>query len=172
MFKTPGDILDALKEKTLKVAKLSKETGIPSSRIYKWKDRGSKITAEDSEILKNWITKLDNSRDNGKDTTGSHDAHAGVKSPMADELLDIMRERIKELKEDKDWLKKNLEFSLTGIAIGNKSILAHVATILEKDNEREAAGNKGKAKLLKEDTDRRIGEKLSGFQQTDNSLNI
>lgn len=65
MFKSPADILDALKEKRLRVAKLSTETGIPSSRIYKWKDRGSKITSEDAEILKEWIAKLDNSKNNG-----------------------------------------------------------------------------------------------------------
>lgn len=86
------------------------------------------------------------------------------------ELMEIMRERVKELKEDKEWLKKNLEFSLTGLAIGQKSILAHVATVLEKDDEREAAGNKKKEQTLKEDTDRRIGDKMSGLLQKDNSL--
>lgn len=75
MFNSVVDILDALKEKTLKVAKLSKETGIPSSRIYKWKDRGSKITAEDAEILKEWIKKMDNSRNNGNSTPHAQGMH-------------------------------------------------------------------------------------------------
>lgn len=61
MFKEPADILEALKERTLSVAKLSRETGIPDSRMYKWRDRGSKITAEDYKTLEDWIAKLDNS---------------------------------------------------------------------------------------------------------------
>lgn len=78
----------------------------------------------------------------------------------------LMEERIKELKEDKEWLKRNFEFSLAGLAVGNKSILAHLSTILDKDNEREAAGNKSKEARLKEDSDRRIGEKMKVAAQT------
>lgn len=89
----------------------------------------------------------------------------------SEELMDIMRERIKELKEDKDWLKRNWESNLTGLVIGQKSILAHVATILEKDDERDSAGNKRKEQALKDETGKRIVDKISGVSQMDNSRN-
>jgi len=61
LFKNINDILENIKDGSLKIAKLSIETGIPASRMYKWKDRGSKITAEDAEKLLDWANKLDNS---------------------------------------------------------------------------------------------------------------
>lgn len=82
MFKNPTEILDALKEKRLKVAKLSTETGIPSSRIYKWKDRGSKITSEDADKLKEWIERLDNSIENGGRPAKDLDLITEVRSLM------------------------------------------------------------------------------------------
>lgn len=85
------------------------------------------------------------------------------------ELLDIMRERIKELKEDRERLWRNLETSLTGLTIGQKSILAHVAVILEKDDERDSAGNKRKEQALKDETGKRIVDKIAGVSQMDNS---
>lgn len=67
MYNSISDLLDAIKEKRLKVSKLSKETGIPDQRIYKWKDRDSKISSEDAEILKTWIEKLDKSTNVSKE---------------------------------------------------------------------------------------------------------
>lgn len=86
------------------------------------------------------------------------------------EILEIMRERVKELKEDKERLWRNLETSLTGLVIGQKSILAHVATILEKDDERDAAGNKRKEQSLKDETGKRIVDKISAVSQMDNPV--
>lgn len=159
MFKSIPDILEALQEKRLPVSKLSKETGIPAARIYKWKDRNSKITAEDAATLENWAGKLDNSP---KGEVSESDLTATAK-----ELLALYRERIAELKEDKEWLKRTIDSNLMGLIFGQKSVLAHVATILEKDNEREAAGNKKKLEQLKDDTDKRIGEKFQIAARTD-----
>lgn len=69
-------------------------------------------------------------------------------------------ELIQVLKEHNEFLRRNFELSLAGISIQAASILAHVATSLEKDDEREAAGNTEKLRQLKTDTGRRIGEKL------------
>jgi transcriptional regulator with XRE-family HTH domain len=80
--------------------------------------------------------------------------------PMPAKYEKLMEERVLELKEDKEWLKRNFEISLAGIGTQAASILAHVATSLEKDDEREAAGSKEKLQQLKKDTGRRIGEKL------------
>lgn len=83
-----------------------------------------------------------------------------------DPYLSLMEERVTDLKEDKRRLYNILETSLAGIAIGQKSILAHVATILDKDNERDSAGNKKKLELLTDDSNRRIAEKFQVVQQT------
>lgn len=53
--KTVGDILENIKLGELSVAKLSKETGISAAKMYKWKGRGTKLTAEDAEKLQNWL---------------------------------------------------------------------------------------------------------------------
>lgn len=103
----------------------------------------------------------------------THDAGTTVQEPEAEygstaqELLALYRERIAELKEDKEWLKRTIDSNLMGLIFGQKSVLAHVATILEKDNEREAAGNKKKLEQLKDDTDKRIGEKFQIAARTD-----
>lgn len=87
--------------------------------------------------------------------------------PDTEKYKKVMEERVLELKEDKEWLKKNLEFSLAGISIQAASILAHVATSLEKDDEREAKGDSEKLRQLQSDTDRRIGEKMVVGAKTD-----
>lgn len=85
---------------------------------------------------------------------------SATQTPEVRNYASLMEERLKELKEDKEWLKRNFEFSLTGLVVGQRSILAHVETILEKDNERDAAGNTMKEKDLKDDVNRRIAEKM------------
>lgn len=152
------EVLKIRKQRRVSVAKLSNITGIPADRIYKWESGVGNPKAEDSEKLQEWLTG-----ENG--TPKSQEPQPGDKS----EILDIMRERIKELKEDRERLWRNLETSLTGLVIGQKSILAHVATILEKDDERDSAGNKRKEQALKDETGKRIVDKISGVSQMDNS---
>lgn len=67
MSKISKEILNKIKSGSLSVQNVSKETGIPASRIYKWKERDSDISAEDAEKLDNWGKTLDTS-DIKKDT--------------------------------------------------------------------------------------------------------
>lgn len=67
---------------------------------------------------------------------------------------------IQMLEEQNAFLRRNFEASLMGLGIQAASILAHVATGLEKDDEREAQGDSAKLQRLKNDTGRRIAEKL------------
>lgn len=155
----------------LSAEKLASLLGVTQESLYKW-EKGTQPSNPDHYLrLTKWLLDentnvLEESTIPYKAATKSEPLQIGDKS----ELLDIMRERIQDLKQDKEWLKKNLEFSLTGLAVGQKSILAHVSTILEKDDERDAAGNKKKEQTLKDDTGRRIGDKLSGSSQMDTSL--
>lgn len=48
-------LLNAMKIRGVKVPKLSKETGIPADRIYKWFQQGTHPKEEDSVILEKWI---------------------------------------------------------------------------------------------------------------------
>lgn len=59
MSKISKEILNKIKSGSLSVQNVSKETGIPASRIYKWKERDSDISAEDAEKLDNWGKTLD-----------------------------------------------------------------------------------------------------------------
>lgn len=152
-----------MKIRGIKVPALSIQTGIPRDRIYAWYRDGSNPKVEDQAALENWITGKTSTKNEGdKMEIGESDLTATAK-----ELLALYRERIAELKEDKEWLKRTIDSNLMGLIFGQKSVLAHVATILEKDNEREAAGNKKKLEQLKDDTDKRIGEKFQIAARTD-----
>lgn len=61
MYKNVEEILEAIKSGSINVSKLAENTKIPAGRMYKWKDRGSKISAEDYKILEKSLSKLDNS---------------------------------------------------------------------------------------------------------------
>lgn len=160
-----------LKRKKLKLSaeRLGEILGVSQENIYKWEKGTQPSVPEQYLRVMKWLS--DENPDLSEKVTSAPTKPQEPAPVDKSELLDIMRERIKELKEDKDYLKRNLEFSLTGLAIGQKSILAHVATILEKDDEREAGGNKRKEQSLKDDTGRRIGDKLLGSSQKDTSLN-
>lgn len=74
----------------------------------------------------------------------------------------LLEERVADLKKDKEWLQRNFETNLTGLNFGQKSVLAHLAVILDKDDERDAGGNKTKSEKLKAETGRRIDDILKG----------
>lgn len=149
----------------LSAEKLAALLNVNVNNLYKWEKGHRPHDPEDYIKVEKWLAG------NQESVTTFQNAPQPPQNGEKSELLEMYRERIKELKEDKDYLKRNLEFSLTGLAVGQKSILAHVSTILEKDNEREAAGNKRKEQFLKDDTDRRISDKLMGASQMDSSLN-
>jgi hypothetical protein len=48
------DILKIIKDQRLNVLEISRKSGIPSSRIYKWLDGKGNPKTEDSEKLQNW----------------------------------------------------------------------------------------------------------------------
>lgn len=87
--------------------------------------------------------------------------------PVNDKYVASIEDRLHDLKQDKEWLKKMVEINLNNLVFGQKSILSHVSVILEKDCEAEAAGDKRKEKRLKDDVDKRATAKMMGTQQTD-----
>lgn len=52
------DLLEKIKRGEVNITKLAKETGIPATRMYKWKDRDSDISLSDAKKLALW-GKLD-----------------------------------------------------------------------------------------------------------------
>ena len=48
-------VSEEMKRRGVKVPRLSKETGIPKDRIYKWYQQGSNPKPEDSITLEKWI---------------------------------------------------------------------------------------------------------------------
>lgn len=65
------DILEKIKKDEINIAQLARDTRIPADRIYKWKDRGSKITLEDALELQKWAANgLDNSTDTNSKQPG------------------------------------------------------------------------------------------------------
>lgn len=48
------DLLDKIKKGEVNITQLSKETGIPATRMYKWKDRNSDISLSDAKKLAVW----------------------------------------------------------------------------------------------------------------------
>lgn len=105
-----ADILAGIKEGTINVSKLSRETGIPASRMYKWKVRPTKITAEDSEILDKWIEKLDNSPENAP--SESLEPDSGDKTPAADKEAENISALIASNSKLSDAVKLQAEVDL------------------------------------------------------------
>lgn len=91
----------------------------------------------------------------------------GLKTQQKEDAAGVVpaTEVIQILKEQNEFLRRTWEASLTGILVQGASILAHVATSLEKDDEREAAGNKEKLQQLQSNTGRRIAEKMGAGVQ-------
>jgi hypothetical protein len=115
------DILEKIKSGELNIKKLAAETGISAGRIYKWKDRDSKITLEDALLLEEWSSKrLDNS----------------IKTNS--EMLDLSHERLPELTYE----------ALTELAASVKRIEQRIDRIFPGETDtlfdvvRQAIGNK------------------------------
>lgn len=81
------EILNAIKERNLNVSEISRNTGIPGTRIYKWLDNKGKPKGEDSKTLQDWakkyLEKLPNS--NSSDTQ---------KEPTAMQILAVLTNTI------------------------------------------------------------------------------
>lgn len=91
----------------------------------------------------------------------------GLKSSV-NGLQDPYREKyITLLEKENDRKSHIIETNLTGLVIGQKSILAHLAVSLECDAMRDGGGDKRKADRIKENMDKRIGEVFSGKVRKD-----
>lgn len=90
-----------ISEDRLSVLKISKETGIPAYRIYKWLDGKANPKHEDVQILEKWLSK-------------------GVEKltkekPPEEPTYDDTRELIKALREHNETLKNQVQSSLTAL---------------------------------------------------------
>lgn len=152
------------------VAAISKETGYSKGNVSlylskklqpsgKFIDRFYEVFKESLKnvphltIGKQTATEeLNNNKEEGQSKTLGH--------VPAEDLIQL-------LKEHNEFLRRNFEFSLTGISVQAASILAYVSTSLEKDDEREAAGDKKKLQQIRTDTGKRIGEKMGAGVKSD-----
>lgn len=141
----------------LSVLELADILKIPADRIYKWDQGKSAPRFEDRQKVEQWLAGKNFQQEEPRTT------QEAPKSPGYVPASDL----IQLLKEQNDFLRRNFELSLAGISIQAASILAHVATSLEKDDEREAKGDSEKLRQLQSDTDRRIGEKMVVGAKTD-----
>lgn len=82
-----------------------------------------------------------------------------------EKIIQVLDDRIKELKEDKEWLKKMLESNLTGLIAGQASVLAHIQAGLEQVDEINSDGSKRKVSQLRESRGKRISELLGGSSE-------
>lgn len=152
------------------VATIAKETGYSKGNVSAY----LKGSAPSQNFINAFYKKFSNSikkvpRENSPLTL--QEPEPGYKAGQPEKYLSLMEERVKELKEDKEWLKKQIEVNLNSLAYGQKSILSHVSVILDKDCEQEADGDKRKEKRLKDDVDKRATAKMLGTQQTDSVNN-
>lgn len=53
--KLVANLFQSLKERKVSVPKFSKATGIPTARIYKWKQEGTNPKAEDEKMIYSWL---------------------------------------------------------------------------------------------------------------------
>lgn len=124
------DILDRIQKEEINIAKLAKETGIPPGRIYKWKDRGSKITLEDALELQKWaLNGLDNSTQ--KPNSKQRDLRPGQSNEL---ILEAIREVAAAVKKIQQRIQEVYPE-------GKDNLLAVSKAIRNKDS----AGGKGKA---------------------------
>lgn len=100
-------INEKLEKKSMSVLTLSKETGIPSYRIYKWIDGKGNPKAEDSAKLEQWLSdgldKVPNSTSN-EVSNPNHPAYIAGQLAMAERLIAKLEESNEEAKADKNKL--------------------------------------------------------------------
>lgn len=104
-------LIASIKEKMSKdgisALKISKMTGIPAYRIYKWLDGKAKPKAEDSKLLEQWL----------KDCLEEVPTNGNKKAtePVADEINQGLKREIKLLQDHNQTLKDIILTNLTAI---------------------------------------------------------
>lgn len=140
--------------------KMAMELGYGANYISEMLSPSGKITSKFIRAFRNHFKEhLENPK------SGKVVSEIGVEKTM-----EIMDERIKELKEDKEWLKKMFESNLTGLIAGQASILYHIQAALEQGDDLVSGGDKKKAARLRESRGRRISELLTGTEQKGNTI--
>lgn len=96
---------EEMKKRKVSVLKLSKETDIPSPRIYKWYQEGTKPKLEDAQILEKWLaSKVDVEKSINFEVDYQNKYIALLEQTIADKNGEI-----KEIREKLDIFMKRSE---------------------------------------------------------------
>lgn len=137
-------INDKLLKESKSVLKMSKETGIPSYRIYKWIDGKGNPKTEDAAILEQWLSgNLDIVPNNSTQNINDAAFLAGQLS-MAERLIAKLEESHEEAKADKDKLfealaetRQTINDLLKPMVASLKEIPPVLDTIVRNSNEHD-----------------------------------
>lgn len=146
-------ILKTIKERNINITELSRITGIPNTRIYKWLDGKGKPKVDDAEKLQHWAKKNleEVPRETGNTSTEATDVDFRKK------YLDTVEQQINFLqelvKEDISKMKINLETVLNNQDGG----LSWVQELLLRDVRKEAKGNPQKEEQILREIAKRTG---------------
>lgn len=95
---------EKLQKKSMSVLTMSKETGIPSYRIYKWQDGKGRPKADDAAILEKWLNdNLDKVPSHSLNNVNDP-AYIAGQLAMAERLIAKLEESNEEAKSDKNKL--------------------------------------------------------------------
>ena len=117
------DLNRVLKEKKLSVLKVSKETGIPASRIYKWLDGKGRPKHEDVQKVQGWIKG-----DLEEIQNTANEPEIDYKKLYLQQITkteDALRENLSTLTEQVDLLKEKLHANLDSVLQAQYAQLAH-----------------------------------------------
>lgn len=101
------NILDELKQTGASVLKISKETGIPANRMYKWYEGKGTPKYEDVQILKAWLAEL--VQDKEEMTTYSNipsfQTKGGVSVDVEKLYKDLLKEKDERIKQQQETIE-------------------------------------------------------------------
>ncbi|HYD90250.1 MAG TPA: helix-turn-helix transcriptional regulator [Flavobacterium sp.] len=172
------DIKRLREEVPISAQRLADKIGIDADRLRKWEQKDLTPRLEDVQKIESFfgmelsaLQKLKSIKNFLKvpHETRAQEVPAGVgrKTGTDEKYLALMEERIRELKEDKEWLKQTIDSSLGSLFYGQRNLLAHVQIGLERDEAKESSGSPKKASQLLESRNRRISELMAGQLDTD-----
>jgi hypothetical protein len=139
-------INDKLSKESKSVLKMSKETGIPSYRIYKWIDGKGNPKTEDAAILEQWLNgNLDIVPNKGVHLVDPNDpAYLAGQLAMAERLIAKLEESHEEAKADKTKLfealaetRQTINELLKPMVASLKEIPPVLDTIVRNSNEHD-----------------------------------
>ena len=135
-------INEKLAAESISVLKLSKETGIPSYRIYKWIDGKGNPKADDSATLEKWLSGNLDKVPNTKEFNDP--AYLAGQLAMAERLIAKLEESHEEAKSDKNKLfealaetRQTINDLLKPMVASLKEIPPVLDTIVRNSNEHD-----------------------------------